>query len=155
MNALVVEDDELKMGRLRAFLTTELHGCAVEVARSYKSGLRAVTGETWTVVVMDMTLPSFDITPGTDGGRPLRLGGKDLLRQMQRRGATYPTIVVTGFDTFGSARDTVTLDQLDAQLCEEFSEFYLGSVYFNATADDWKDQLRALLRRAHRTGGVA
>lgn len=152
MSALVVEDDELKMGRLRSFLSLELPQGSVEVARSYKSGLRAVMSRPWLIVVMDMTLPSFDITPGTDGGRPLRLGGKDLLRQMQRRGALYPTIVVTGFDTFGFGRETVTLDQLDAQLSTEFHEFYLGSVYFNATADDWKDQLRTLVARAIRHG---
>jgi CheY-like chemotaxis protein len=152
MSALIVEDDELKMGRLHSFLSTELPGRRIEVARSYKSGLRAVIEESRQLVVMDMTLPTFDITPGTDGGRPLRLGGAELLRQMKRRGATYPTVVVTGFDTFGSGRDTATLDQLDAQLLNEFSGFYLGSVYFNATADDWKDQLRALMRRGSGIG---
>lgn len=152
MSALIVEDDELKMGRLRGFLSAELPGKAVEVARSYKSGLRAIVDQPRTLVVMDMTLPSFDITPGTDGGRPLRLGGAELLRQMKRRNAAYPTVVVTGFDTFGSGRDTATLDQLDAQLRDEFPTFYLGSVYFNATADDWKDQLRALLRRTGQVG---
>jgi CheY-like chemotaxis protein len=152
MSALIVEDDDLKMGRLRAFLSAELPEKPVEVARSYKSGLRAIMNQRRTLVVMDMTLPSFDITPGTDGGRPLRLGGAELLRQMKRRNVPYPTVVVTGFDTFGSGRDTATLDQLDAQLRDEFPTFYLGSVYFNATADDWKDQLRALLRRTGQVG---
>lgn len=148
MTALIIEDDDLKMNRLRGFLVEEAPTLAIEVARSYKTGLRALTDLNPTLVLMDMTLPSFDIQPGSDGGRPLNLGGKELLRQMSRRGLRPSTIVVTGFDTFGGETSLVTLEQLDADLRREFSEFYLGSVYFNAASEDWKDKLRELVSKA-------
>lgn len=147
MTALIIEDDDLKMDRLRGFLTTELPLIKIEVARSYKTGLRALMELNPALVLMDMTLPSFDIQPGTDGGRPLSLGGKELLRQMKRRGVGSPVIVVTGFDTFGSGANLVTLEQLDAELAREFGDFYLGSVYFNAASEDWRDPLRELARQ--------
>lgn len=146
MTALIVEDDELKMRRLQAFLTGEVPKLEIELARSYKSGLRAIVNRPYALVILDMTLPSFDIQWGTDGGRPLSLGGRELLRQMKRRAATYPTAVVTGFDTFGFGPEAVTLAQLNDELVREFSDFYLGSVYFNATTDDWRDHLRELVR---------
>lgn len=152
MTALIIEDDDLKMDRLRGFLTAEMPSLGVEVARSYKTGLRALMELNPGLVLMDMTLPSFDIQPGTDGGRPLSLGGKELLRQMNRRGVRSPAIVVTGFDTFGSGASLVTLDQLDAELAREFGDFYLGSVYFNAASEDWRDRLRELVRKAPREG---
>jgi DNA-binding NtrC family response regulator len=145
MKALLVEDDELKTSRLRNFFVQELPKYQIEVARSYKSGLRALVSETRSLVILDMTLPTFDIAPGSEGGRPLSLGGRELLRQMKRRSLGYPTIVVTGFDTFGSEPKAVTLAQLDSELTREFGGFYVGSVYFNATTDDWRDQLRHLI----------
>jgi CheY-like chemotaxis protein len=148
VTALIIEDDELKMSRLRGFLALEAPFLKVEVARSYKTGLRALTELDLTLVLMDMTLPSFDIQPGTDGGRPLSLGGRELLRQMSRRGMQSPVVVVTGFDMFGSGANLVTLDQLDAELAREFGSFYLGSVYFNAASDDWRDRLRLLVSKA-------
>lgn len=145
MTVLIIEDDELKTDRIRAFLAWEAPHLQLEIARSYKSGLRAIVSGPHDLLILDMTLPTFDIQPGTDGGRPLGLGGRDLLRQMKRRSVTCPTVVVTGFDAFGLGKDVVTLAQLDAELQAEFGEFYLGCVYFNATTDDWRDQLRALL----------
>lgn len=144
MIALIIEDDDVKLDRLRGFLDHEVPTVNIEVARSYKSGLLALVRLNPTFVLLDMTLPSFDIQPGTDGGRPLSLGGKDLLRQMKRRDIQSPAIVVTGFDTFGSGTP-VTLAQLDSELAFEFSDFYLGSVYFNAATEDWRDRLRELV----------
>ncbi|WP_182911954.1 response regulator [Sphingomonas cavernae] len=145
MTALIIEDDELKTERLKSFLGQELPDHQIEVARSYKSGLRALVANTPALVILDMTLPTFDIAPGSDGGRPLNLGGRELLRQMKRRSLAYPTVVVTGFDAFGSEPQDVTLAQLDGELEAEFGDFYIGSVYFNATSDDWRDQLRLLV----------
>ncbi|KQM90219.1 hypothetical protein ASE70_02050 [Sphingomonas sp. Leaf22] len=146
MIALIIEDDDLKMDRLRGFLANEAPAVQIEVARSYKSGLLALVGLQPELVLLDMTLPSFDIQPGSDGGRPLNLGGKDLLRQIKRRDMRCCTIVVTGFDTFGSGATPVTLAQLDGELMREFSEIYLGSVYFNAATEDWRHRLRELVR---------
>jgi DNA-binding NtrC family response regulator len=146
MSALIIEDDEHKTERLCTFLASEAPHVKVEIARSYSSGLRALVSRPRSLLILDMTLPTFDIQPGTDGGRPLSLGGRELLRQMERRSVTCPTAVVTGFDAFGLGPEAVTLAQLDSRLKADFGTFYLGSVYFNATTDDWRDQLRELVR---------
>lgn len=146
MSILIIEDDELKTERIKNFLAIELPNHQIEVARSYKSGLRALVANVHSLVILDMTLPTFDIAPGSDGGRPLSLGGRELLRQMKRRSIQYPTVVVTGFDAFGSEPQAVTLAQLDGELKQEFGYFYLGSIYFNATTDDWRDQLRIVIQ---------
>jgi len=145
MNILIIEDDELKTGRIRSFLESEIPGASIEVARSYKSGLRGLVAAKRDLVVLDMSLPTFDIQPGGDGGRPLSLGGQELLRQMNRRRILYPTIVVTGFDAFGSSPDIITFSRLSDDLVRDFGHFYLGGTYFNATTDDWRDSLRPLI----------
>lgn len=150
MKILIVEDDELKTERIRNFIKLELPDYEIEVARSYKSGLRALVAARRALVILDMTLPSFDISPGSDGGRPLSLGGKELLRQMKRRCLIYPSVVLTGFDAFGSEPEAVTLDQLDNELKRSFGDFYIGSIYFNATSDDWRDQLRVFIHKETR-----
>ncbi len=153
MNGLIIEDDDLKLSRLKTFLRSVPGIADIECAKSYKSGLKALMAREWSVVILDMTLPTFDIHRASDGGRPLNLGGRELLRQMKRRGAKYPTAVVTGFDTFGLGREAVTLQQLGDQLDREFHAFYLGSVYFSATSEDWKDRLRELVVLALQKSG--
>lgn len=64
MTALIIEDDDLKMDRLRGFLTVEVPFLGVEVARSYKTGLRALTELNPTLVenqlVKNAIVPSSD-----------------------------------------------------------------------------------------------
>ncbi|MCJ7996909.1 hypothetical protein J5N58_20810 [Rhizobium cremeum] len=146
MKILLIEDDDFKGERIGSFLVAELPDHHIERARSYKSGLRSLSSSEFALVILDMTLPTYDIQPGADGGRPMKLGGRELLRQMKRRLLGYPVVVVTGFDTFGSGSEATTLSTLDEDLATEFGGIYRGSVYFNATSDEWRDHLRLAIK---------
>lgn len=148
MKILIVEDDELKRKRLQTFVADLEFSVDVTYARSYKSGLLSLIKDVFHLAILDMTLPTYDVEPGHDGGRPMSLGGRELLRQIKRRSINLSAVIVTGFDTFGEGVEIFTLSQLVEDLNRDFSDNYLGCVYFDGTTDEWEDQLKGYLEHA-------
>jgi len=146
VKVLLVEDDENK--RLRLLNVLQSIRLAVDCAASYQSALKALLQVRYDAVVLDMTLPTFDISEEDDGGRPQALGGQELLRQMKRRSITSPAVVVTQFDQFGERRDALTRQQLDAELRAHHGDIYTGLVFYDSTTEGWKEQLVVLLSEA-------
>lgn len=145
MKLLLVEDDENKRGAIRAFLECTFPRCEVVDARSYQSGIRFLLAGRWDLVVLDMTLPTFDIGPGEDGGRPQPFGGREILRQIHRRRSDACAVVVTQFDRFGEGAETKTLAQLDEELKQRYAASYLGAVFYDVTAEGWKEKLAEII----------
>lgn len=147
ISVLVVEDDENKRERLRDFLLSGRWQCNLSYAKSYQSGLRLLLNQSFDVVLLDMSIPTFDVTSTDDGGRPQAFGGRELLKQMDRRGLSAPVIVVTQFARFGDHTNALTLDQLDAALRKEHPSNYRGSVYYDSGFEGWRDELSTVLDR--------
>jgi CheY-like chemotaxis protein len=141
MKILVMEDDENKRAKVSDFLQGSVAPITVEVTKSLQSCLRALVGHDFDLVILDMSVPTFDIGPDEPGGRPQPFGGREVLRQMGRRGISVPVVVLTQFDRFGEGDDMVTLDALDAQLRTDHPKIYRGSVYYNVSTEGWKEVL--------------
>lgn len=145
MRILLIEDDDDKRAAIRAFLTDTFAEATMREARSFYSGLQeALSGEA-ELVVLDMTMPTFDIGDGEDGGRPQAYAGRELMWHMQREGVSTPAVVVTAFDRFGDGPEAQTLTELDSELRATFGRQYLGSVQFNPTLETWKRDLAELI----------
>lgn len=152
MRVLIVEDDDNKRSRLIEFLSESVPSASIDIAKSFQSGLRQVRDKAANLVLLDMTLPTYDIGPDESGGDMHPFGGRDFLRQMRRLNVLTPVIVVTQFETFGSGPDATTLAALDEELKKSYGKMYLGAVYYHAAIQSWKDELRRLIVRAG--GGV-
>src|SRR5690242_9765977 len=116
MTVLVIEDDDEKRKRIVELISERLGDAHLEQARSMQSGLRRILRDDVDVAVIDMTMPSFDITLDEDGGRPQAYAGRELLRHMSENDIRTFAIVVTQFEKFGEGSDALTIEQLDASL---------------------------------------
>jgi CheY-like chemotaxis protein len=145
MRILIVEDDDNKRSQLFQFIKELLPGSEVAYARSLQSGLRWIRSNNADLILLDMTLPTFDVGPGEAGGRTHPFGGREFLREMRRFKIDTPVVVVTQFETFGSGPGMTTLDALDEELAREHSSVYIGSVYYHAAVESWKDRLQELV----------
>jgi len=145
MKILIVEDDEDKRQQLLAFISAELDADIVE-ARSYQSGMKALLAERFDLVLLDMSMTTFDKTPPENGGRPQPYAGREILQQMARRSIETNVIVVTQFDRFGRDDDEITLPELDKSLSQGFSRTYKGAVHYSVKYAGWQDVLRNFLK---------
>lgn len=145
MKILIVEDDEDKRDQIGTFVSKELSD-NWKIAKSLQSGLRAIIAEPFDLILLDMSMTMYDITPPEQGGRPQSYAGKEILMQMVRRGITSNVIVITQFDIFDPLGDELTLKQLDDALMKQFPGLYLGAIHFSVKYDGWSEKLLKLLK---------
>lgn len=137
---LLVENDEDKWEELSKFLETCLT-CEIVIAKSFQSGLKQIKEAVFDLLVLDMSIPTFDIGPSESGGRDQPFGGELLMYELLRREISTKSVVVTQFDLFGKGDDATTLKDLDLRLRNVFGNNYLGIVQYSITHSGWKDIL--------------
>jgi CheY-like chemotaxis protein len=145
MKVLIVDDDNNKLGQISQLLTEILQDAEFLVARSYQGGLREVVRNTPDMMVLDMSMPTFDPAGGNSRWRPF--AGRDVLREMQRHRIYIPVVIVTQFENFGDGTGEKTLEELKAELARDFPLQYAGTVYYNAAQSQWKRELEDLVQR--------
>ena|ERR1035437_2495250 len=154
MLALIIEDDQNKRKQLCRFLDEYYSQWQVEVAESYHSGLRRVLDNPVDFVLLDMTMPTFDISADEPGGELKGYGGWEILEEMDRRSMCIPVIVITQFDRFGDQENALTLHELDARLNRDYPEMYYGAVFYNSAREGWKTDLHRRIQSLLSRGGL-
>ncbi|MDO7887608.1 response regulator [Hymenobacter cheonanensis] len=145
MDILVVEDDEVKRSRIISFLEETLDLTRLEIAKSFQSGMKAIVNNDFRLIILDMTMPTFDINLYDDGGRPQAFAGREILFQMKRRKIYTPVIIVTQFHKFGENEEEMTINELNNELINANLPMYKGIVYYNNALEGWKEDLSILV----------
>ena len=149
MNILFVEDDDEKAQRIIESVRSDFPQAHLVRERSFNSGLRvlAARAASFNLVLLDMTLPTYDTTPSeTGGGHVEHFAGRDLLAQMELRHLRIPTVVVTMLDSFGEGTKKASLETLMQELEDQYSSNFVGHVYYNATEEGWRGALRKMIQ---------
>jgi len=146
MIVLLVEDDQNKQSQISSHIHNLMPDAEIVLRYSYQSGMEALINSSFDLVVLDMSMPTFDITPNEPGGRPRIYGGKEIVRQMSRRNIISPVIVITQFETFGEMGRRVALSELHEELISNYPTIYRGFVYYNAAVDSWKKDFNDILQ---------
>ncbi|MDV3503703.1 response regulator [Marinobacter sp. M-5] len=143
---LVVEDEDPKIEHLMRFLKVVHEDFEIETARSVMSALEKIPQVRPSLLLLDMSLPTFDVGDLESGGRPQGYGGLEVLRQMVMLDLDCPTIVITGYEAFpGDTGEPVDLAKLSKSLKEEFPEILKEVLHYNSTNDEWKTKLKFYL----------
>jgi DNA-binding NarL/FixJ family response regulator len=143
---LLIEDDINKMRRISAEIRGFQNDVTIVEARSYRSGMEQLMSHSFDFVLVDMSLPTFDITGDEDGFQVDPFSGRTILAEMSRKGINTKTLVITMFETFGEDKDLMTLSELDRELREQFPQIYCGAIYYNSAEVNWKEGLKSILQ---------
>lgn len=147
MKLLLVEDEAPKRAHVTRFIEECALNCSVECCRSVTSALDSLENAPPDLMILDMSLPTFDIDENEDGGRPQGFGGLEVLRYMTMAEITCPVVVLTGYDAFKRHDGTIDLSKIRSELHAEFPSFLLAVLHFNSSFDEWRPQLAELLRK--------
>lgn len=145
MHILIAEDDDYKREQLVAVVRGAEPSATFSTARSFRAAVDLLDRERFDLVLLDMTMPTFDPTGPVDIGRYEPFAGVEVLSELDRAGIEVPVIVVTQFERFGSGVDAVTLPELHARLELEFPQSYRGFVYFDSASAEWRSRLAAIV----------
>jgi len=145
MKILIVEDDLNKLNNLKKFINTYFETknieIYIEIKHSYQSGLDTILSNYYDLLLLDMSLPNFDIDDNNDSGDPLSKAGELILYEMDVMGININTIIVTQHDDF----DGESLESINDDYKNKFSTFYIDYIFYNAIESDWEDELKITL----------
>ncbi len=145
---LLVEDEAPKREHIERLLRELNHQLDIVTARSVNSALDVLETKRLDLMLLDMSLPTFDAGDRESGGRPQGFGGAEILRMMQMAEISCPVVIITGYEGF--AREggmTVDLDQLRQEWMLEFKGMLSSVLHYNSTYDEWKTTLSATLQK--------
>ncbi|MCM8732546.1 response regulator [Hephaestia sp. GCM10023244] len=150
---LLVEDEAPKRHHIETLLKDLTPSARILFARSVNSALDVLETGAIDLLILDMSLPTFDVGERERGGRPQGFGGTEVLRNMAMSEIECPTVVITGYEGFlREGGSTVDLAQLRTELMDEFPKVLRAVLHYNSTFDEWKTVLSVTLVETGLTG---
>lgn len=141
----LIEDDRQKAAGISSFINAVKPDFQIQQLLSYQSGLKALQTITPNFVILDMTLPTFDVTPTGRPGRPRPVGGYEIMRKMRLRRIACPVLLITQLEKYGEGSEQVSFAEMNAKCLSEFPDMFLGGVYYHPTQTAWQDALENVL----------
>lgn len=140
---LIVEDMDIKANAITDFIAKEYPDIQIVHTGSYNSSLKEIYSsyDNYDIILLDMTMSTFDVSEEDHGGLPEPLAGMQILDGMYLRDITTPVVVVTMYKSFAG----VGVEDFDKHLKEEYSEIYKGYIFFVYNSNDWKERLKQYL----------
>lgn len=142
MNILIVEDNQKKLKNLKSWAGNNISNAVIEEAISYTSGVRKIYEGDWDLILLDMSLPTYDITPQEQGGDKKPLAGKEIMRRMIFRNINTPVIIVTQFETFGDKE--ISIKFLNEEFEKDYSSIWKGTINYDEIKMTWVEELNRI-----------
>lgn len=156
MRILVVEDELSKKENIISLIEDNFPKSILLEAQSVKSAkILLKKSEYFDCIILDMSLPTFDIGRDEFGGRPQGFGGKEVIRQLFRDNKNIPIVVVTAYDFFSNLEESdesmsgMSLDELKEQLNDFSSKLTISVIKYSGLIDDWKEELLKFLKEVY------
>jgi CheY-like chemotaxis protein len=145
MKVLLVEDDEFKATDISRVLADSLPRAEVLRATSVTSAMRAITNDHFALIVLDMSLPTFELSGPGGGGSPQGQGGLEILRLARRLQNPSPFVVVTQYPDIEIDRTDVPLAVAAKALRARFEVDVKACLLYEFDGDNWRPPLRKFL----------
>lgn len=142
---LLVEDDPNKVKQIVEYLNSEKHQLPsfdLEIKKSFQSGLNAILYNKFDLILLDMSMHTFDRTINEPGGEHMQFAGEDILKEMYWNDIPTKAIIVTQYDIIGEK----SLSELKDYWQREFTDIYVGTVFYGVDESNWKPELLKFLK---------
>lgn len=141
MEVLVIEDNANKLKQIKEFFAEYYPDWSLTESHSFKDGLLKVYEAKWKLIILDMTLPTYEINYNENCDDILAVAGKNIMKRMINKKINIPVIIITQFEKFDNEK--VTLESLNREFEEDFKAVWKGTVFYEN--DDWRALLRKLI----------
>ncbi|WP_405118253.1 response regulator [Pseudomonas leptonychotis] len=144
---LVIDDDAPKLNAIKECLKADLGLDNPDIAKSLTSAIRAISNNSYSLCIIDMSLPTYDFEEDKSGGDPQAKGGVDVLRFIQSESPATKAIIISQYDEFPDGSGSVTLDELTEQLLRKFRKNLLAVLFYASQKSEWRNRLKNTINR--------
>ena len=122
MEVLFIEDENVKQCSIVSYLKKDLAIKNVSVAQSLMGGILALKNTEFKMVLLDMSLPLYDVNGEDEDLNEFEaFGGIELLDEIDRKELPVKVLVITAFDVIEDDTKKINLEQLDEQMSRYFN----------------------------------
>ncbi|NYS31925.1 response regulator [Pantoea sp. WMus005] len=143
---LVVEDNEFKRKRIVEVLSNEFESAKISECYSFTSAWQLIPERKYDLIVLDMSLPTFDKKESDSSGNFRVFGGKELARKLTKRKITSQFIFISQYKNFSDDVNSYTFESLKNELIEKYKSKCLGFLYYSNTKSEWRDELILIVK---------
>ncbi|KMK83032.1 response regulator [Pectobacterium brasiliense] len=141
INILVVEDNEFKRKRLVEVIQGEFEEIIVTECYSFTSAWKMIAQVSYDLILLDMSLPTFDKDSTNSGGDFRVFGGKELARKMSKRGKASKFIFITQYKSFSDNINSYSYESLKDELLSQYNNNCIGFILYSNTKSEWREEL--------------
>lgn len=145
LKILFVEDNHHKRGRIIDFISHSFPEVEVDEAYSFTSGWQKLESSFYDLVLLDMTLPTYDRSTVESGGRMRIFGGKEIARKIFRNKIKTSVVVITQFNSFSEKGTSQNFDELNKEMKKDLIETFKGMIFYNSSVSAWRDELEKII----------
>ena len=147
MKCLIIEDDKNKSSEIKSWLEKNYTHVEIIIKHSYSSGLKEALSSKYKFILLDMSMPTFDITTTEKGGRPRHFAGKEIIQQMNRRNILTPVIIITQFENFGEGSEKISFEHLHKKLEDLNTDVFFGMAFYSVIEKKWQQEIKKILNK--------
>ena len=149
MRILLIEDNDLKKEKVKAFIIESFLDASVETASSYNTGMTLALDNSYDLIILDMSIPTYEKTESNRGGRFRVFGGREIAQRLKKMSKLPPFLVLTGYKDFKNDNEKTTFEQLSETMSKIDSNF-LGMIHYESASSKWKSEAVAAIRKCER-----
>lgn len=138
---LIVEDNEYKRTRIKELIYSEFPDCEISECYSFTSAWKLISNSRFDLLLLDMSLPTFDKTDSDPGGVFRVFGGKELARKIKKRGLPTKFLFITQYKSFSDSTSSLSFEGLKEELLTQYENECLGFILYSNTVSEWREDL--------------
>jgi len=146
MKILIVEDDDYKLERIKAFAKSELGDISVDESESLKEALEAITDNTYDLIFIDMAIPSHPTIAGQGTPVSFNTGGLEVIMELAATGSTNHCVILTQYPDIEISGDYIPINQVKEKLPELLECNIAACILYEEDNENWQTELKAVLR---------
>lgn len=141
MKILCIEDLRDKYDHINDVLIKE--NCHIEWRKNYQDGLMELRNNSYDVLLLDMSMPICENEFLKDNFD--NFAGMSILREIKRKKYDIKVVIVTGFSDFERGNNLITIKELEEEILNKYSHFYLGYIKYDSASVEWQEKLKSFL----------
>lgn len=144
MNVLIVEDDLQKLSQIRRAIQNQAPSLSIEIAMSLQEAFEKLLASRFSLVFLDMAIPSHSTEQGVSDVYSQPVGGLDVLIYLSRSKRNERVMILTQYPTIEYNRKHMALKSFMQNVRTDGVD-NLSAVAIFAEGSDWRDQVNTFL----------
>jgi CheY-like chemotaxis protein len=118
----------------------------VTEAHSFTSGCQAIEKNNYSLVLLDISLPTYDKIGVESGGKFRPFGGREIARKLARSSSTSKVLFITQYNSFSDRGASESLQSLEQLLKAECGDNYCGLIFYDSSKSAWRTEINNIFK---------